>query len=60
MTDGEVDHGEASTFALMDFERDEGKTLACCARLESDVTIEAEIEKSEDAGRSRCATSPAR
>ncbi len=42
--DGEIDHGEASSFALMDFERDEGKTLACCARLESDVTIEAEIE----------------
>ena len=49
VTDGEVDHGEASTFALMDFERDEGKTLACCARLESDVTIEAEIEEDPDA-----------
>jgi phenol hydroxylase P5 protein len=31
VTDGEVDHGEASTFALMDFEREEGKCLACCA-----------------------------
>ena len=49
VTDGEVDHGEASSFALMDFERDEGKTLACCARLESDVTIEAEIEEDPDA-----------
>ena len=48
MTDGDVDHGEASTFALMDFEREEGKTLACCARLESDVTIEAEIEEDPD------------
>ena len=47
--DGEVDHGEASSFALMDFERDEGKTLACCARLESDVTIEADIEEEPDA-----------
>lgn len=47
--DGEVDHGEASSFALMDFERDEGKTLACCARLESDVTIEAEIDEEPDA-----------
>ena len=47
--EGEVDHGEASSFALMDFERDEGKTLACCARLESDVTIEADIEEEPDA-----------
>ncbi|QID17633.1 2Fe-2S iron-sulfur cluster binding domain-containing protein [Nitrogeniibacter mangrovi] len=47
--EGEVDHGEASSFALMDFERDEGKTLACCARLESDVTIEADIEEDPDA-----------
>lgn len=49
ITDGEVDHGEASTFALMDFERDEGLTLACCAQLESDLVIEAEIEEDPDA-----------
>lgn len=49
VTDGEVDHGEASTFALMDFEREEGKCLACCARLESDTVIEAEIEDDPDA-----------
>lgn len=49
VTDGEIDHGEASSFALMDFERDEGKALACCARLESDVTIEADIEEDPDA-----------
>lgn len=48
VTDGEVDHGEASTFALMDFEREEGKCLACCARLESDLVIEAEIEDDPD------------
>lgn len=47
--DGEVDHGEASSFALMDFEREEGKTLACCATVEGDVTIEAEIEEDPDA-----------
>jgi phenol hydroxylase P5 protein len=46
---GEVDHGQASSFALMDFERDEGMTLACCATLNSDVTIEAEIEEDADA-----------
>ena len=34
--DGEVEHGPANPFALMDFERDEGKTLACCATLLSD------------------------
>ena len=49
VTDGEMDHGEASSFALMDFERTEGKALACCARLESDVTIEAEVEEEPDA-----------
>ena len=47
--DGEIDHGEASSFALMDFECDEGKTLACCARLESDTVISAEIEEDPDA-----------
>ncbi|MDR2011569.1 MAG: 2Fe-2S iron-sulfur cluster binding domain-containing protein [Rhodanobacter sp.] len=49
VTDGEVEHGMASSFALMDYERDEGKCLACCATLESDVTIEAEIEEEPDA-----------
>lgn len=49
VTDGEVDHGEASPFALMDFERDERKTLACCARLQSDATIEADIDEEPDA-----------
>jgi phenol hydroxylase P5 protein len=47
--DGEIDHGEASPFALMDFERDERKTLACCALLQSDVTIEADIDEEPDA-----------
>lgn len=49
ISDGEIDHGEASAFALMDSERDEGKALACCARLESDVTIDVEIEEDPDA-----------
>ena len=49
VVDGEVDHGEASTFALMDFEREEGKTLACCARLQCDSVIEAEIDDDPDA-----------
>ncbi|WP_324788427.1 NADH:ubiquinone reductase (Na(+)-transporting) subunit F [Streptomyces sp. H51] len=46
--DGEVDHGEASAFALMDFERDEGKALTCCARPRSDVVIEADVDVDED------------
>lgn len=49
VVDGEVEHGEASPFALMDFERDERKTLACCATLQSDVTIEADIDEEPDA-----------
>ncbi|HMN82979.1 MAG TPA: phenol 2-monooxygenase domain-containing protein [Burkholderiaceae bacterium] len=47
--EGEVDHGEASNFALMDYEREEGKCLACCAVPQSDVTIEAEIDEEPDA-----------
>ena len=47
--DGEVDHGDANPFALMDFERDEGKTLACCATLQADTTIEADIDEEPDA-----------
>ncbi|MGR9091143.1 MAG: 2Fe-2S iron-sulfur cluster-binding protein [Gammaproteobacteria bacterium] len=47
--EGEVDHNEASPFALMDVEREENKTLACCATLQSDVVIEAEIDEEADA-----------
>lgn len=45
--DGDVDHGGSSSFALMDFERDEGKVLPCCAMPRSDVTIEADIDVDE-------------
>jgi phenol hydroxylase P5 protein len=51
IVEGEVDHGNASSFALMDFERDEGRTLACSAKLLGDVTIEADIDDDEDAQR---------
>jgi phenol hydroxylase P5 protein len=47
--EGEVDLGEASPFALMDFERDEGKCLACVATATSDLVIEAEIDEEPDA-----------
>ncbi|MBO9679713.1 MAG: 2Fe-2S iron-sulfur cluster binding domain-containing protein [Acidovorax sp.] len=47
--DGDVDHGAANPFALMDFERDDGKTLACCATLQCDATIEADIDEEPDA-----------
>lgn len=46
---GDVEHGAANPFALMDFERDEGKALACCATLVSDATIEADIDDEPDA-----------
>lgn len=46
---GDVDHGAANPFALMDFERDDGKTLACCATLQCDATIEADIDEEPDA-----------
>ena len=47
--EGEVDVGEASPFALMEFEREGGKCLACCAKPMSDLVIEADIEEDEDA-----------
>lgn len=49
VTDGEVDHGPANPFALMEMERDDGMTLACCATLRSDATIEADLEDEPDA-----------
>jgi phenol hydroxylase P5 protein len=49
VTDGEVDLGDASPFALLDFERAEGGALACCARLRSDATIEADVDEEPDA-----------
>lgn len=48
VVEGEVEHGEASSFALMDFERDEQNCLACCATAESDLVIEADIEEDPD------------
>jgi phenol hydroxylase P5 protein len=45
--DGDVDHGASSSFALMDFEREEGKLLPCCATPRSDVVIEADIDVDE-------------
>ena len=47
--EGEVEHHHASPFALMDLEREEGRALACCATLKSDVTIEAEVDEDPDA-----------
>ena len=49
MLDGEVDHGDSSAFALMDFERDDGKVLLCCATPRSDLVIEAEVDVDNEA-----------
>lgn len=48
VTDGEVDHGNASPFALLDGERAEGRALICVATPRGDVTIESEIDVDED------------
>lgn len=48
LVEGDIDHGNASPFALMDMERDEGKILACCAIPQSDLVIEADIDVDED------------
>lgn len=46
--EGEGDLGNASPFALMDMEREEGKVLACCCTPESDMIIEADIDVDDD------------
>src|SRR5260370_23030028 len=45
--DGEVDHQDSSDFALLEFERTEGKALICVATPLSDVTIEGDVEAEE-------------
>jgi phenol hydroxylase P5 protein len=47
--EGDIEHGNASSFALMDVERSDGKCLACCATATSDVVIEADIDDEPDA-----------
>lgn len=47
--EGEVDHGEASSFALLEMERDEGRCLACCATPTEDLVVEADVEEDADA-----------
>ncbi len=49
VSEGEVDHGAANPFALMDFERDAGMALACCATLLADAVIEADVDEEPDA-----------
>ncbi len=46
---GSVDHGAANPFALMDFEREDGQTLACCATACEDLVIEADVDEDPDA-----------
>jgi phenol hydroxylase P5 protein len=45
--EGDVEHNDASDFALMEFERNEGKTLICVATPASDVVIEADVDVEE-------------
>ncbi len=47
--EGEVDLGDASPFALMDVEREDGYCLACTATALEDVAIEADIDEDPDA-----------
>jgi phenol hydroxylase P5 protein len=42
--DGDLDLGDASPYALLDSEREEGAALICVAKPNSDVTIEGEVE----------------
>lgn len=49
VTSGDIDHGAANPFALMEMERDDGMALACCATLLSDACVEADLEDEPDA-----------
>jgi propane monooxygenase reductase subunit len=40
VVEGEVDNSEASSYALLEFERQQGFALLCCAYPESDVSVE--------------------
>lgn len=43
LTDGEVEHGEASIYSLSEDEREGGYALLCCARPTSDLVLEARL-----------------
>jgi phenol hydroxylase P5 protein len=45
--DGDLDLGDASPYALLESERDEGAALICVARPRSDLTIEGEVDLDE-------------
>lgn len=45
IVEGSVDYGDASGFALMDFEKEAGKALLCCALPLSDVVVLGEIDE---------------
>jgi phenol hydroxylase P5 protein len=44
---GEVDLGDASPYALLDSERDDGAALLCVARPKGDVVVEGEVDVEE-------------
>lgn len=45
--DGDFDHGDASPYALLDTERDDGMALLCVARPTGDMTVEGDVEVEE-------------
>lgn len=49
LLEGTVDYGNASSFALMDIDKEEGKCLACTAVPLEDCVIEADIDEDPDA-----------
>jgi phenol/toluene 2-monooxygenase (NADH) P5/A5 len=57
--DGDIDHGDASSYALLDSERDEGSALICVARPRSDLVIEAEVDAEEGVAVARNVEEPA-
>lgn len=47
VVEGEVDMGDASSFALMDYEREQGYALICSSTADGDVAIEVDLSEEE-------------
>ena len=50
LVEGEVDYGDASPYALLESERDEGALLLCTAKPKGDVVVEGEVDMEEGVG----------
>jgi len=50
LLEGEVDYGDASPYALLESERDDGAVLLCTARPKGDIVVEGEVDVEDGVG----------